>query len=43
MCLDILFDTEHSKVTSNYSKSSKGNRKKRPFSFNEIKNLFEAR
>jgi hypothetical protein len=43
MCIDIFVDIQKAKVTSIYNKSIKGARRKRPFSFNQIKNLFESR
>ncbi len=41
MCIDIFTDIENNKVTTNYS--SNGNKKKRPFSYNNLINLFEPR
>jgi len=44
MCIDIFTDTENTtKISSNYSKPFKGFLKKRPFCYNEVKNIFEAR
>lgn len=42
MCLDILNECDSDKVKSIFNKNYKGNRKQRPFSYNSLKDLFEA-
>ena len=43
MCIDIFCDTENtSKLTSIYTKPFSGKMRKRPFSFNQEKNIFES-
>jgi hypothetical protein len=43
MCFDIFTDIENSKISQLYSKPFKGSDHRRPFSFKEIINVFEAR
>ncbi len=41
MCIDIYIDIENNKVSTNYSIT--GNKKRRPFNYNNLINLFEPR